>query len=304
MKNFFELLGKLSILAVAIAVPVVIFMVPDLKWWLPVLFAYSYVIVGSYLLINAMTSTVAFIFGIVIFIIAAMKGGANGIGPIPFIIEAAVITACYFAAKQIGDCNADQLRKESDRLKDYDGEYSQLIIEEKNLSTAVESARVKLEKFEKLKQIFDGIVSQPDFAGKMRHVLRNVINIFHAEKSIALFLIKENKIMKILADKQEDLMVGEKDLESLYLRNFDEFILKTRKSIIITDMMKEVRFKNDGEENMRSLISVPIFVKDDICGILRVSSDEPGCFNQEDLRFLDIIGGMISKILAEENYAG
>jgi transcriptional regulator with GAF, ATPase, and Fis domain len=198
------------------------------------------------------------------------------------------------------ESNSYQLYTAQDALKTLEGEYNAMLKEELNLATAIEANRAKLDKYRKLKEIHEALKNHTIFSGKLRSILRNVISIFHQEKSIVLFLIKDGKFLKAEADKNDDMLVGEPDQESLYLKNFDEWIIKNRKSIIISDMQKEIRFKAGEDNKIRSLIAVPVFINDETAGVLRISSDKAGCFNQEDLRFLDLIAEMIGKVLKEE----
>jgi putative methionine-R-sulfoxide reductase with GAF domain len=302
MKKVFENITRILIFLTAAAMAASIFVLPSHSWWQPALFASTFVVVGGYLLLGPMAGTIFLIFGTVLYVLAIFKAVSGEAQMIPVLAGLAIMYACFFIVKKVGDTSVFMLSSTQDQLKTLEGDYAAMIIEKKNLATGIESNKTKLDKYIKLKEIYDSLPGQSDFSSKMRHVLRNVIDIFHKEKSISLFLTKSDKVMKIMADKKDDLLTGEPDVESLYLKNFDEFILKNRKSIIITDMDKEIRFKSDGDENIRSLISVPVFVKDAVLGILRVNSDQPGCFNQEDLRFLDIIGSMLGRVLEEEKY--
>jgi putative methionine-R-sulfoxide reductase with GAF domain len=290
------------VLLCAVGAAVALFILPSAAWWQPVLFSYTFVIVGAYLLISPIAGTVSLIFGTVLYVLALFKS-LSGELSMPAVITGLVIMyICYFIVKKVGDTSSYMLLNAQDTLKSLEGDFAAMIIEKKNLEAGLESNRTKLQKYEKLKVIYEELKPIPDFSGKARHLLKNVIEMFHQEKSIVLFLTRDNKVMKVVADKKDDFLIGERDIESLYLKNFDEFILHNKKSIIITDMAKEIRFKSDGDEDIRALISVPVFAGDDVAGILRVSSSESGCFNQEDLRFLDIIGGIVGKILMEEKY--
>lgn len=302
MKKAVEMTAKILVFIAAIGAAVALFILPSSLWWQPILFSYTFVIIGAYLLISPIAGTIFLTFGTVLYVLAFFKAISGELSINAVIAGIAIMYACYFIVKKVGDTSSFMLSNAQDSMKTIEGEFASLIIEKKNMSAGVEANKSKMVKYEKLKEIYEALKAFSDFSGKMRHLLKNVVEIFHQDKSIALFLIKQDKVMKVMADKKDDFLVGERDVESLYLKNFDEFILHNKKSIIITDMAKEIRFKSDGEDDLRSLISVPVFVKDEVVGILRVSSSEPGCFNQEDLRFLDIIGGMICKVLTEEKY--
>ena len=302
MKKTIELMAKIVIFIVAAGAAAALFIFPSSVWWQPVLFTYTFVIIGAYLLIAPLAGTIFLTFGTVLYVLAFFKAMSGELSMNAVVAGIIIMYASYFIIKKVGDTSSYMLSNAQDSMKTLEGDFASMIIEKKNMSLGVDANRSKLVKYEKLKEIYEALKAFPDFAGKMRHLLKNVVEIFHQEKSISLFLTKQDKVMKVMADKKEDFLVGERDVESLYLKNFDEFILHNKKSIIITDMAKEIRFKQEGEDDLRSLISVPVFIKDEVVGILRVNSNEPGCFNQEDLRFLDIIGGMVGKVLTEEKY--
>jgi hypothetical protein len=302
MKKVLENLARLFVFLAAAAMAASIFVLPSHTWWQPALFCSTFVVVGGYLLLGPMAGTIFLIYSTVLYVLAVFKAVSGEAQMLPVIAGLVILYISFFIVKKTADSSVFMLSSTQDQLKTLEGDYAAMIIEKKNLSGGLEANRVKLEKYVKLKEIYDSLSSETDFSSKMRHIMRNVIDIFHREKSISLFLTKSDKVMKIMADKKDDLLTGEPDVESLYLKNFDEFILRNRKSIIITDMEKEIRFKSEGDDNIRSLISVPVFVKENVVGILRVNSDQPGCFNQEDLRFLDIISSMVGRVLEEEKY--
>ncbi len=76
---------------------------------------------------------------------------------------------------------------------------------------------------------------------------------------------------------------------------FDRWCLKTLQSLYIEDTRSDFRFdveKVDDEDmrRVRSLLSVPLLVHNKTVGILRLDSQLPGRFTEEDLRFLKTIG--------------
>jgi hypothetical protein len=304
MKNALENITRLFIVICGLAVPaLIIFLKTPNSWWHTILFSYNFVIIGAYVLMGAMASTAAIVFGGIFYVVVLLKVLGAHLNIAPFGVEAVIALACYFLVKQVGETNDYFINMVQDSLKTLEGDYNSMLIEEKGLSAALEANSQKLEKYKKLSEIYAEIKKLPEFSNKMRYILKNIINIFHQEKSIALFLTKEAKFMKVMADKEDDILVGERDIDSLYLRNFDEWIINNRKSIMISDMHKEIRFKASDKETMRSIISVPVLCGEEVVGVLRVTSDKPNCFNQEDLRFLDLIGEMIGKVLMEEQYA-
>jgi hypothetical protein len=299
MKKIAENLMKLLVILVSLAVFVLITKTQQ-NWWLPLLFSYNFAIVAGYAIMGPVSAIVFLVLALLADGLGMLRALGAHLSLTPFFLEALMFAAVYFLVKNAGEANTYRLFTAQDELKTLDGEHNILLKEEINLRAAIESNSAKLDKYKKLKDIHDGLVDHTVFSGKIRSILRNIISIFHQEKSIVLFMIKDGKFIKAEATKDDDTLVGEPDQESLYLKNFDEWIIKNNKSIIISDMQKEVRFKADEGNIMRSVIAVPVFVQDKMAGVLRISSDKPGCFNQEDLRFLDLIAEMVGRVLAEE----
>jgi len=76
---------------------------------------------------------------------------------------------------------------------------------------------------------------------------------------------------------------------------FDQWIVKTMQPLLIEDVKTDYRFDIDkigGEEGrkVRSLMSVPLMVRNKALGILRIDSSLPNHFKTEELRFLSAIG--------------
>jgi len=302
MKKIAANVAKLIILLSAAAVTFLVFKL-DKSWFLTLLFAYNFIIISSYILMGSGASIAMLVVGIGAYVVVVMKSLALELNVAPFAAEFAVMLAAYILVRQVSDTNRYHLFNVIDEIKALEGEYNSLLIERKNIKTALGANKKKLEKYIKLEEIVDGLNNHNMFSGKIRHVLRNVISLFHRDHSIVLFLTKDGKFMKIEANKEDDMVSGEKDQESLFLKNFDEWIIQNKRSIIISDMQREIRFTRDKNDRTRSFIGVPVFSGEGIAGILRISSTEPGSFTQEDLRFLDLIAEMSGRILKEEGYA-
>lgn len=299
MKKLAENLLKILVFAVA-AAAVIVALKAGKNWWLPAVFAFNFCIIAGFITAGPAISAVLLALALVLNAVVMLKAIAAKLSITPFIIEGIIFVISYILVKQASDANAYLLFNAQDEVKALEGNYNALLKEEELLKTGIEANRVKLEKYAKLKNIHEGLSQHNMFAGKMRYILRNVISVFHQEKEIVLFLVKDGRFMKIEASKDDDMFVGEPDQDSLFLRNFDEWIIKNKKSILIADMHKEVRFKNLENDRTRSLIAVPVFTGEEIAGVLRISSEKSECFNQEDLRFLDLIAEMTGRILKEE----
>jgi hypothetical protein len=299
MKKMAENILKLLVIFVAVAAVLAV-LKTEKAWWLPAVFSFNFCIIAGFILLGPAASAVMMAAALMLDVFVMLKAIAVKISVLPFVIEGVLFIISYILVKQASDTNNYLLSSAQDELKTLEGDYNALLKEEELLKTGIAVNKGKLEKYAKLKGIHEGLSQHNIFAGKMRYILRNVISIFHQEKEIVLFLVKDGRFMKIEASKNDDMFVGEPDQESLFLRNFDEWIIKNKKSILVADMHKEVRFKRSENDRVRSLIAVPVFCKEEIAGVLRISSEKSECFNQEDLRFLDLIAEMTGKVLLEE----
>ncbi|MBP7792480.1 MAG: GAF domain-containing protein [Candidatus Goldbacteria bacterium] len=270
------------------------------EWWLTILFSCNFSLMSGYVLFGPTVALIIMAGNLIINLFAIFRVMALGSSLLPFLISIAIFVTVYLLMKQSDSARQYNLFSSQDEIKMLEGDTTILIKEEENLSTSIKANKERLEKYRKLNEIQDGLKDHQVFSGRIRYILRNIISIFHQEKSIVLFLLKDGRFLRVEADKNEDMLIGEKDQESLYLQNFDEWVKVNKKALIISDMYKDIRFKTEDKENIRSLISVPVFIRDELAGVLRISSYEAECFNQEDLRFLDLVAEMIGKILSKE----
>ncbi len=298
-KKILEFLVKFIVIIWVVPAGYLIFILSR-EWWLTLVFSCNFPLVAGYILFGPAAAAVIMFGAFIVDLLAILKILALGTNIIPFLMMAGLFIAVFFLLKQSDDARKYNLFSAQDEIKVLEGDTAILIKEEENLIQSIKANKERLEKYKKLQDIQDGLKDHQVFSGKIRYILRNIISIFHQEKSIVLFLLKGGKFLRVEADKNEDMLIGEKDQESLYLQNFDEWVKVNKKALIISDMYKDVRFKAEEKDNIRSLISVPVFIRDELAGVLRISSYEAGCFNQEDLRFLDLVAEMIGKVLEKE----
>lgn len=300
-KKLFGFLIKFIVIIWVIPAAYLLFLLPK-EWWLTIVFSCNFPLIAGYVLFGPIAASVIMAGALIVNLLAILKILSLNINILPFLISAGFFIIVFFLLKQSDDIRKYNLFSAQDEIKILEGETAILIKEEENLAQSIRANKERLEKYKKLQEIQDGLKDHQIFSGKIRYILRNIISIFHQEKSIVLFLLKDGKFLKVEADKNEDMLIGEKDQESLYLQNFDEWVKVNKKALIISDMYKDVRFKADEKDKIRSLISVPVFIRDELAGVLRISSYEAGCFNQEDLRFLDLVAEMIGKVLEREMF--
>ncbi len=270
------------------------------EWKFTLLFALNLGLVAATVLIGPVIGAVALGVSGVLHVVMVLQALSMKIELVTAVISFVISVSAYMLLRRVNETQDHRIYMINDEIKELQAVHDQAVIEEKNLRTAGEANRAKLEKYAKLEAIYDGLSDHDSFNSKVRYVLRNVITVFHREKSIALILVKGDKFIKIEADADADMMTAEAGEESGFLKSFDKWVMESRRGIIIGDMNKEIRFKSDGDECLRSIICVPVIAAGEAAGVLRISSETPGAFNQEDLRFLDLISEVTGKLLVEE----
>jgi len=81
---------------------------------------------------------------------------------------------------------------------------------------------------------------------------------------------------------------------------FDYWVLKKHQRLIVGDAHQDFRFdlKETSKKTIRSLIMVPLLHEGRVIGTLRINSQEPQTFTNDDLRLLDTISVLASSALS------
>lgn len=133
--------------------------------------------------------------------------------------------------------------------------------------------------------------------------LLDEINKIITEKSFDLLGKSDLALLCLVdQDKQEIVLAHshgvKKDLHIKFKKGdiFDGWVFKQRKPLLVEDIDKDFRFDPEKvrelERDFKSLISIPLIGQERLIGILRMESNRPLVFKQDDLRLLDILGGI------------
>jgi diguanylate cyclase (GGDEF)-like protein len=114
---------------------------------------------------------------------------------------------------------------------------------------------------------------------------------------------KAGRILLFLVDvqKQELMLSASQGGEKVKAKKgdiFDLWALKSGIPLLVENVSQDFRFPaketEEAEKNFKSLITVPLLSGDKVIGILRMDSPEAETYTQDDLRLLDILGGLSS----------
>ncbi len=80
---------------------------------------------------------------------------------------------------------------------------------------------------------------------------------------------------------------------------YDEWVIKRSQPLLIEDTHTDFRFLKEGAQSSRerSLCAVPLVSKSTVCGVLRLTAEEPGMFHTDDLRLMDIVADLSAVVI-------
>ncbi|HPD18800.1 MAG TPA: hypothetical protein PLF61_03950, partial [Candidatus Goldiibacteriota bacterium] len=171
-----------------------IFITPK-EWWLTILFSCNFSLMTGYVLFGPTVALIIMAGNLIINLFAIFRVLALGSSLLPFLISIAIFVTVYLLMKQSDSARQYNLFSSQDEIKILEGDTTILIKEEENLSTSIKANKERLEKYRKLNEIQDGLKDHQVFSGRIRYILRNIISIFHQEKSIVLFLLKDGRFL-------------------------------------------------------------------------------------------------------------
>lgn len=89
--------------------------------------------------------------------------------------------------------------------------------------------------------------------------------------------------------------------ESLEGAGVTSWVIKERKALVSPDISKDARFDefNTGDRPVRSLMSIPLIVQDEVVGVLNVHSYNPNQYTEDNVRVLSIIASQGAAIYKE-----
>ena len=81
---------------------------------------------------------------------------------------------------------------------------------------------------------------------------------------------------------------------------FDHYVLRTQRPLLVNDVRRDFRFSVLGvsDRPIGSVIACPVLIGENAEGVLRLDSPTPGAYNQDDLRFLDILLDLVDTAVA------
>jgi diguanylate cyclase (GGDEF)-like protein len=165
----------------------------------------------------------------------------------------------------------------------------------------VSSRNLRIERYGSLKALVEKMNHKFELEVVADNLLESVFELVAGGKgNCVLYLLDtHNQRLTLFATKKENphLVIKAKEGDI-----FDYWVLKHSSSLLVEDVKKDFRFDLEKIEKeyvrpIRSLISSPLMSQQRLLGVIRLDSDASMAYNQDDLRFLDIISDLASVAL-------
>jgi len=157
--------------------------------------------------------------------------------------------------------------------------------------------RRKIELFLEIGEITAGVYSIDDMMAK---VAEKLFEAMPAERCFLLLKDERGKPMRIRSSFQKEGSRPEPEVP--FSRKVLETVVRERKAILANNALRDVRFGGSESvrtQNILSMVSAPLVVKDDVIGILHLDNlSRERAFSEEDLRLAQTVARQLSGALA------
>lgn len=194
-----------------------------------------------------------------------------------------------------------QIRSSKSQAPDLGAVAADLICKEASLRFELQSTLEELvAKYEELTVVYDSaetVVSITDLDGVSQKILDQAADILDVDHASLMLIEGSNMVIKASRGSRSDMVgrlfpipgLNDEGLDEPH-RHISGYVAREGKPVLIEDLTKDPVFGrnfNRDSDHARSLVSVPIKIKDRVLGILNVNhkrSGEP--FNSGDLKLL------------------
>ncbi len=152
----------------------------------------------------------------------------------------------------------------------------------------------KSARYLQLQSIAEELANMIDLTAIGRLVVERAFALIGKSDVCLLFLVDQQAqgLSLFASKKREELPV----IREKHGDQFDRFVLRTHRPLLVSDTRRDFRFTValGTDRPVSSVIACPIFLGPSPEGVLRLDSAQPGAYTQDDLRFLEILLGLVS----------
>lgn len=174
------------------------------------------------------------------------------------------------------------------------------------LSQSNYSLEEKISRYNNLKNIIEKINQDIGLDYIVDTLADIVFSLIGRNKGVCLLYLVDQSRQKLnlLAARKENAQLVIKDKEGDI---FDSWVVKHTSPLLVEDGRKDFRFdpqrlKGADRRQVGSLISAPLTNENQFLGILRLDSQNPGSYSQEDLRLLAIISDIAAVAIENSEF--
>ncbi|MBP9733701.1 MAG: sensor domain-containing diguanylate cyclase [Candidatus Omnitrophica bacterium] len=211
-------------------------------------------------------------------------------------VHIVTVALLYLWLKHITDkIGREKLAKmmERDRIQE-SLNLAQKALEERSRLLAALSR--KLERLQYMREFSDHLKSADNLEATGRIIVQEVAGLVPEADRVLLYVSEESSEgLGLIA--QMNRRGGEEKAKRG--NEFDDWVIKRSQPLLIEDIRTDFRFLKDASEHSldRSLCAVPLVSKSTVCGVLRLTSEEPGMFQTDDLRLMDIVADLSAVVI-------
>lgn len=110
-------------------------------------------------------------------------------------------------------------------------------------------------------------------------------------------LMREAKDLVVRAASGENIETLGMGMRHSATEGFAGWVLEHCESLCITDAPSDVRYMWSEDDAVRSILAVPVMTSRDVFGVLKVTSNTPQAFDQDDVRLLETLSSQLGVAL-------
>ncbi len=157
-----------------------------------------------------------------------------------------------------------------------------------------EAMQKKFSRYAQLQSIAEELSNLTDLVSIAQLAVDRAFGLIGKSDVCLLFLIdKEQQELSLFASKRREMIPS---IRAKHGDQFDRYVLRTHRPLLVNDIRRDFRFTvpASSERAVSSVIACPLLLGQSPEGVLRLDSQQPGVYNQDDLRFLDILLDLVA----------
>lgn len=173
----------------------------------------------------------------------------------------------------------------------------ELVVKEQAIAASVQTRDAlqrKLSRYTQLQTIAEELSNLTDLGAIAALGVERAFSLIGKSGVCLIFLVDlERQELSLFASKRREPAAK---IRAKHGDQFDRHVLRTHRSLLVNDVRRDFRFTVavSPEREISSVIACPLMLGQRPSGVLRLDSPQSAAYNQDDLRFLDILLDLVS----------